>query len=617
MDRPHGQRSPALATGAPPPTPATPARPQSPLQRRLRFLTLTLGARLLARLLGAADGRAVGTMAARELWLILRSWSWHHFLMMWCLFCAGLILAPLLYRSDLGRWLRPTGREWFVICGYTLQAAAGMFMVQWTVRRLRRDLYTSRMDELLLTRCSAADIAMGEALASAVASLWLVLAAFPACLFISALAGLGPGAAARLTLSLVPVAALGVWFGMGWGLAFALRRPGAAFGPLTDWWVKAPLVPVYVVWGALLGLPILWAVLALIPNGMLLVNRAIALLQWSVTHVTRHWNPALTVPGAGGLWGTTWLTDWLVLCVFMLFLMRKSMDSVNAVLSVMQDRDDRRRETDHWVHHDGHYFTQYRDGKRREPAYYDGGNPIAAFDVALGHRIYVHPFLWSVAIMAYFCLLAWALCFPTIGGVFVGSFAVLLPATTALVLMSGGVAVSFGWERDQHRWPALAVLPIENHRLGLGKIKGVVRPNLWIALVASLTAALLGVRGTLDWDVALWMALHVLVFPVALAFVSACLALTTPTVGEALYRWSILGAIPAALTALPPPLGGESGLAVPFNPPLLVLMLVLNGPSPALIRGAWIALGLEVAGILIALLILGVFLRRLTVGERD
>jgi hypothetical protein len=151
----------------------------------------------------------------------------------------------------------------------------------------------------------------------------------------------------------------------------------------------------------------------------------------------------------------------------------------------------------------------------------------------------------------------------------------------------------------------------------LGKIKGVVRPNLWIALVASLTAALLGVRGTLDWDVALWMALHVLVFPVALAFVSACLALTTPTVGEALYRWSILGAIPAALTALPPPLGGESGLAVPFNPPLLVLMLVLNGPSPALIRGAWIALGLEVAGILIALLILGVFLRRLTVGERD
>jgi len=582
----------------------------------VRYLLLTLGARLLARLLGAADGRAVGAMAARELSLILRSWAWHHFLMMWALFCAALIVAPMLYRAEMGLWLRPSGHQWFVVCGYVLQIGAGAFMVQWTVRRLRRDLYNNRMDELLLTRCSAADIATGEALASAIASLWLVAVALPVCLFVSAVGGMGPWTALRLALSLVPVAALGVWFGMGWGLAFALRRPGSALGALTDWWVKAPLVPVYVVWGVLMGLPILWALLALVPGGLDLVNRVLALLQWGVVHVTRHWNPLLTIPGAGGLGGTTWATDWLVLCGFMLFLMRKSMDAVQAVLNVVQDRDDPRRETEHWVHHDGHYFAQYSAGRRREPGYYDGGNPIAAFDVALGHRIFVHPFLWGLGIMAYVCLLAWALCFPHIGGVMVGSCAVLFPATTALVLMSGGVAVSFGWERDQDRWPSLAVLPIENHRLGLGKIKGVVRPNLWIALVAGVTAIVLAGRGTLEWEVALWMGLHVMVFPVALAFVSACLALTTPTVGEALYRWAILGAIPAVLTALPPPIGGAGGLAIPFNPPLLVLMLVLDGPTPGLIRGAWIALGLEVAGILTALLVLGVFLRRLTVGER-
>lgn len=592
--------------------------PSPRLARRLYLLFWLFGSRALARFLGAADGKAVAVMAARELSLILRSWGWYRFISMWLVFSTGVLLVPILFRSEIGSWSAPSGRDWFVLCGYALQVGVGICMVQWTVRRLRRDLYTSRLDELLLTRCSAADIAMGEALASAVASLWLVAATFPAALFLSAMAGGDWGTAVRLTLSLAPAAGLGVWFGMGWGLAFTLRRPSAAFGPLTDWWIKTPFVPVYLIWGGLLFLPIAWAVLALIPGGMHVLTVALGILQWTVRHVVQHWNPLLTVPGAVGAWETTWLTDWIVLFLLTGFLMRKSMDSVQAAMVVLPDRDIRLRHADHWIHHDGHFFAQYSGlGERKEAEYYDGRNPIAAFDVALGHRVYLHPFIWALAIMAYLCMLTWGLLFPTVGGVVTGTLAVLLPATGALLLMSGGVAVSFGWERDQHRWPALAVLPVESHRLALGKIKGVVRPTLWVVLVAGLTALALGLRGTIPLEVALWMGLHAMVFPVALAFVSACLALTTPTLGEALFRWAVLGAIPTLATALPPPVGGETGLALPLTPPLLVLVLVARGPTPALIQHCWTALGLELLGIGIALVVLGVFLRPLTVGEKD
>jgi hypothetical protein len=221
-----------------------------------------------------------------------------------------------------------------------------------------------------------------------------------------------------------------------------------------------------------------------------------------------------------------------------------------------------------------------------------------------------------VGLMGYLFLVGWSLLVPHIGK-YTAAAAVLCPATAALLMMSGGVAISFGWERDQHRWPSLAVLPITNMRLAMGKILGVVRPTLWTCLLACLTAVLMGWRGALHQDVALWMALHVLVFPITLACVCATLALTTPTVAEALYRWGVLGAIPTLASMLPSPLGGPGGLALPFTPPLLVLMLVIYGPIPELVRGAWISLGLEVFGIAVSLLILASCLRRWTVGEKD
>lgn len=574
---------------------------------------------LLVALMGAADGRAVALIAARELSLILRSRAWIRFVGMWALLCAAIPLLPLIFRSYTGQWQTPTSADWFVLCGYAMQFALGGMMVQWTVRRLRRDLYTNRLDELMLTRCSPADIAMAEALASAVASVWLVLASFPVCLFVSALGGLGFDAAVRLALSLAPAGALGVWFGMGWGLAFALRR-SAAIVPLTVWWIKGPFMPIWICWALLGSFPILWALLAFIPGSHLFLGQIVLSAQRLVLHLLQHWNPFLTAGAASGLWKSVWITDWLMLIVMTAFMMRKSMDAVQIALATLPERDSPHEHIAEgaWVHHDVHYFTLYGEdeGKRRQPKYLDGRNPVTAFDVALGHRVYLHPFFWCLAVMLYLFLVGWSLLVPHIGK-YTAAAAVLFPATGALLMMSGGVAISFGWERDQHRWPTLAVLPLSNQRIAYGKILGVVRPTLWTGLLACLTAVLMGWRGALEQEVALWMALHVLAFPVTLAFVSATLALTTPTVGEALYRWAVLGAIPTLATLLPFPVGGPAGLAVPFTPPLLVLLLVIFGPTPELLRGAWISLGLEVFGIVVSMTVLTLFLRRWTVGEKD
>lgn len=585
---------------------------------KIRALLLRLGVRLLARLLGTADGRTVAVMAAREFSLIIRSWEWYRFLTMWTAFCAALLAVPLLYRAH-GHWLSPTGPQWITICGYALQVSIFVALARWTVGRLRRDLYTNRLDELMLTRCSPADISMGEAMASAAASLWVTAATFPACLLLSAIAGSGWGAASRLTLTLLPAGGLGVWFGMGWGLAFTLRR-SSAIVPLSQWWFLGPFIPVVIAWSALgcysLGLLILGG----IPGGLKVLSVAVALCGWFAKQILWHWNPILTVLGAvgakAGSWHTTWFTDWLALMFFLVFMMRKSMDVIQVALATLPERVTEHGEADYWIHHDVHHFTQYGESRRREPKYRDKGNPIAAFDAALGHRVYLHPFLWTVALIIYLFLFCWSMMLPELGR-FTGIVAVLIPATLALLLMSGGVAVSFAWERDRHRWPALAVLPIPNMHLALGKIKGVVRPTLWVGLLGSITALILGLRGALEAESALWMALHVITFPVALAFVSAVLSLTTPTLAESLLRWAVLGAIPTLATVLPWPIGGEAGMALPFSPPLLVLLIALEGPKAELVRGAWTSLGLEIFGVAGALLILHFLLRRWTVGERD
>lgn len=582
--------------------------------RGLRDAAVSAAARVVSVTLGAADGRTVGAMALRELNLILRSRHWHRFAGFWLGYCCAVLFLPLLIRGRVGSWASPTDRQWFVICGVALQLGVAAIAAQWCIRRFRREIYTHRLDELMMTRCSAADIALGEALAAGVASLWLIGSGFPVCLMLTAMAGGGLGESLALVASLLPAAILGICFGMGWGLSFTGRR--SMLSPITDWWLRVPLFPVWVAWAIIGFLPVLWAILSLIPGGLrfllTVVTIAQAVLRWSLWNL----NPLLVVPAIVQQAPASWWTTWTVLALITVLLLRKSMDTIQTALTFIPETEDTHAYPDVWVHHDVHYFVQYGRERRRVPNYRDGGNALTAFDVALGHRIYLHPFFWALGIHLYAFLTAWSLCFPQ-HGLLSGAAAVLFPATGALLLMSGGVAVSFGWERDQHRWPALAVLPLDNWTMAWGKINGVVRPTLWLGLLAAATAVALGWRGALPRESSLWMALHVLVFPVSLAAIASVLALTTETVSEALYRWAVLGAVPLACWILPHPIGGGAGLALPFSPPLLVLLLVLEGATPELVRAAWTSLGLELLAIGAAGLLLYWFLRQWSVGEKD
>lgn len=593
---------PGSASGGTVPGPAQP--------RRLG----AVAARIARRVLKASDGAAVATMTAREFSLTLRSAHFRKFLAVWQAFCALLVLTPLLYRSQLGLWNHPDGRLWYLILAHCFAVGAAFLSAQWAMRRLRRDLYTSRLDELLLTRCTAGDVALGVGLASGMAAALLVSTGLPACLLMTALAGAGPGSAVALLATAMLAAMLGVWFGMGWGLAFASRAAGAIW-PMTQWWILAPLTPVIVAWSLLGAFPILWLLLGLVPGGQAVVEVVASAARSLVLYLLQSWNPLLVIGASIGEWGAPWVTSWAALLAMTIFLTAKSAEAIQIALAALQERGAARRRSDAWIHHDVHYFLDYGQDSRRHPHYRDGANAVAAFDVALGHRVFIHPFLWCLALMAYLFFLGWTMLVPDLGR-WTATAAVLIPATAALLMMSCGVAISFGWERDQDRWMGLAALPMTDAQLALGKIKGVVRPTLWLNLLAAVTAVVIGWRGAVPMTIAWWMALHVLVFPVALAFASATLALTTPTIGEAISRWAVLGAIPTFAYLLPPPIGGDSGIALPISPPLMVLVLVAHGPTSELIAACWAALALEIFGVMLALLILGYFLRRWTVGEK-
>jgi hypothetical protein len=585
-----------------------------PTRHKARGVLVRAGVRVLSWLLGSADGHTVATMAHRELGLLVRSREWHQLIGRWTSLSLCLLLVPLLLRPWLEGWRVLSGAHWFMLVGFSLQIAFFLFMAQWTMRRLRRHIYTSRLEELLLTRCSPADLAVGQAIAFAVTTLWFTAASAPVVLLVGAFCESGVWGGILLLSTLPPIGGLGVWFGMGWGLAMSLRRM-AAVVPLTKWWLLGPFIPIWIGWSLLGFFTLAWAMLSLIPGGNQALGTVIAGLKWLLLAVLPHVNPLLLVPAAAGAADVLWFTNWLVLALISLFMLRMSMDPVQIALGELEERGPQRKNEEAWIHHNRHVFQHYGERGRPTPPYRDTGDPIAAFDLALGHRLFLHPFLWTVMLLAYLFLVGWSLLVPHLG-LATAAAAVFVPATASLVLMSGGVAVSFGWERDQRRWQALAALPISDFWMAFGKIKGVVRPMLWLNLMAGATAMLLGWRGAIPMETARWMALHVMLFPLTLACIAATLALSTPTVAEALYRWALLGALFSAAAALPPPVGGLEGAALPFSPPLLVLMLVAHGPLPELIRGAWIALGLEVVGIAGSLFILSHFLRRWTSGER-
>ena len=389
MDRPHPSMASmhGQATGE---TPSVQGRRVPAVRRLVRPAVSRLAGVLLVRLLGAADVRVVGDLALRELELTLRSRHWSRFTGMWLAVTSAGVLVPLLYRSDSGHWLWPSGAGWFCLYGYMLQVGVMIATAQWSIRRFQREIYSHRLDELVLTRSTTSDIAMSEGVAAAVASLWLVAATLPLIVFSCAIAGLGARAAILLCLSILPGAALGVWFGMGWGLAFATGRRASLF-PLTDWWLRIPFLPVWLFWAMLGAFPVIWALLSFVPGGLLAVNRFAVLVRWLLQQAFWHLNPILTVAAIPGGLRTTWWSDWLILVFLTLFMMRKSMDAIQEALVTLPEQEFSYTPGDAWVHHDVHHFMQYGEERRRQPGYRDGGNPITAFDVALGHRVYLHP----------------------------------------------------------------------------------------------------------------------------------------------------------------------------------------------------------------------------------
>lgn len=570
--------------------------------------------RAARRALGATDGEAVAGMALREFRLAIRSAHYRRFIIAWQFFCALLLLGPLLYRSQLGQWRSPDAGLMYQLLAHLLVFGCAVFSAQWSMRRLRRDLYTSRLDELMLSRCSPGDIAVGEGLAGVAAMLLLILVTLPTALLLAALGGYSPAAAIALLATMAPVVMLGAWFGLGWGLAFASRSP-LAIWPMTQWWVLAPLAPLIAAWSLLGAFPVIWLLMGLIPGGHQVVEHVALAAREVVLWMMSNLNPLLAVHGTASPASGEWPASWLTLLGVTAFLTMKSASAIQISLRALQAKEETQKRRDAWIHHDVHYFLDYGRDERRTVEYRDGGNPVAAFDVALGHRVFLHPFLWCLGLLAYLSLLVWSLLVPGLA-LWAGTAAVLLPATAALLLMSGGVAISFGWERDQERWTGLASLPMSDLRLATGKIKGVVRPTLWLGLMAAVTSLLLGWRGALPAHSSYWMALHVAVFPVALAFVSATLALNTPTIGEALLRWAVLGAIPTFAYLLPPPIGGDAGIALPLSPPLLMLVVIAHGLTSPLLAACWAALALEILGIALGLLLLAFRLRRWTVGEQ-
>ena len=631
MERPHfgtlfpGHVRPHVSEAAPAPAPVAPLRKlRGPVRR------VSLG--LLRRLAGRADWDLILSLALRQVQITVRSRSWQRLTAWWVLYSGLGLIAAMLFRPTFGAWQSPTGITWFVGWGYAMQASLLLVMAYCTARCLARDLAAGRLDELLLTAATPADIALGSSLAYAVCSLWLVAALLPVSLFMAAVGGCGIAEALRMVLTIAPTGTLGVGLGMGWGLLLSFRRTVLA-APISVWWFFGPVVPWIVILAASKFLIALWPLLGLIPFGGDVMRVLFGGIRWVLVSLLVHWNPLFAAAGAGGWsiesiathpavrsigagvgWEPHWLTTFAALVGATFFMVWRSVEAVQQGLRTLVDRHPRHSGIDFWVHHSPRYFWQYTHRRRVMPTY-DGDNPIAAFDMVFGHRVFLHPFFWCLSVLGFIHLSLWTLLVPRFGAG-TGTAAVMIPATLAVALMSGGVALSIAYERDQNRWPFLAMLPLTDFQIAAGKLVAALRSSAWLAIVAATMALVMGWRGAFDPEVTPWIALQVLLSPMAMAVVAAAISQATPSLAEAVWRWFLLVTVPAALVALPYPIGGLDGWALPFSPPLMVVALGTHGSDPMLLQHAQTSLLFQAVLAGTSLLVLSRCLRRWALPER-
>jgi hypothetical protein len=158
-----------------------------------------------------------------------------------------------------------------------------------------------------------------------------------------------------------------------------------------------------------------------------------------------------------------------------------------------------------------------------------------AFERQFGHRLRVQRWVWVVAGVVVLCWLG--VSFVVAGGRLL--FGLLL-WLTCLIAGHNGCA-PFAQERDQGGWEELALLPLSERELALGKIAPGI--SAWLLPLGATAlswcmAALRPAGAGVDWWC--WGAVSLLLLPPSYAALGALLGLVSPTSDEAHWRLALI-----------------------------------------------------------------------------
>ena len=471
--------------------------------------------------------------------LTLRSRAWAR-LLAWFTFGTTLLaLLPILYRMAPGHWHRPTNDAWLVIWTFGTALTLLATVSGWTRRRISRELRAGALEEIILTGSGPADILLGKSLATAWMAGLLVLVTLPPMLLATAVGGRGMDTMLRLALTL----GLCAYLGLCVGLEYSFRRPGTrtSFGRLWNWYYL-----------------------------LLILGNVGRLGNWSFLSLPRQWmiryNPASTLYAATLASSKRWPTGLLVFGLLLVIL-----TLVNFRLL--------RREWSHAVNRAaaGSWFRRMFQPKRARPPAIPipaslataptqapsppvagtvvkatpsdptylldyGRNPLIAFERQFGHRLRVPRWIWVVAGLAMIGSLFGP--YPLMGRVWFG----LLLWIACLAAAHSGCA-PFAQERDRGGWEELALLPLSDRELALGKI--VAGAGAWLppmaaaGLILVVTALRTSAAGG-EW--LSWAAASALLLPPTYLALGAFLGLVNHASDEAQWRVAVLStALPALL----------------------------------------------------------------------
>jgi hypothetical protein len=526
------------------------------------------------------DWQVVRSLLGREAMLTLRSRAWAR-LLAWFTFGTTLLaLLPILYRMAPGHWHRPTNDAWLVIWTFGTALTLLATVSGWTRRRISRELRAGALEEIILTGSGPADILLGKSLATAWMAGLLVLVTLPPLLFATAVGGRGLDTVLRLSLTL----GLCAYLGLCVGLEYSFRKPGTrtSFGRLWNWYYL-----------------------------LLILGNVGRLGNWTFLSLPRQWmiryNPAATLYAATLSTSDRWPYG---LALFGLLLVILTLINFRLL----------RREWSQAVNRAaaGSWFRRMFQPKRTRPAVADpttlvmvplpnpqpaipaakaepvdptlilnyGRNPLVAFERQFGHRVRIRRWMWIVAAL----LAIGVLCIPFAAA---GRILFGLLLWTACMLAAHNGCASFAQERDRSGWEELALLPLTDRDLVLGKITAGTeawRPPMAAALVTVLVTALRAPGFGAAW--LSWGLVSALLLPPAYLALGAFLGLINHASDEAHWRAALLSTgLPALLLT-----GYVSGFQLTGAEALCPLFASWSAvPSGAVGIAAWVGILLYAA----------------------